>query len=119
MSISVYLAGLVLAILLASACLSAILIYFTPEGWLILTLFYSSLFIISTGLLTLMGLAIRWFSQKKKIVRQLEISFRQAVLLSLILISALILQSQRVLAWWHLLFLVALIGLTEWWLAKK
>ncbi len=122
MNISVYLAGLVLAVLLASACLLAILIYFNPfsANWLIFILFYLSLFIVSTSLLTLIGLAIRWFSQKRILPNhQLEASFRQAILLSLILISALILQSQRILTYWHLLILVALIGLTEWWLAQK
>jgi len=122
MSISVYLAGLILAVLLASACLVAILVYFDPfsANSLILTLFYLSLFIVSTSLLTLIGLAIRWFSQKRILPNhQLEASFRQAILLSLILISALILQSQRILAWWHLLILVALVGLAEWRLAKK
>ena len=122
MSISVYLAGLILAVLLASACLAAILVYFDPfsANWLIFTLFYLSLFIVATGLLTLIGLAIRWFSQKRILPNhQLEASFRQAILLSLILISALILQSQRILACWHLLVLVALVGLAEWRLAKK
>jgi uncharacterized membrane protein YidH (DUF202 family) len=130
MNLSVYLAGLVLAILLASACLTAILVYFDPSsaGWLILVLFYLSLFIVSTGILTLIGLAIRWFSQKRilrsrsparRANHQLEISFRQAILLTLILISALILQSQRILAWWHLLVLVGLVGLAEWWLVRR
>jgi hypothetical protein len=122
MSISVYLAGLILVILLASACLAAILVYFDPfsAGWLVFILFYLSLFIVATGLLTLIGLAIRWFSQKRILPNhQLEISFRQAILLSLILISALILQSQRILAWWHLLILVALVGSLEWRLTRK
>jgi hypothetical protein len=130
MNLSVLLAGLVLATLLASACLAAILIYFSPTsaGCLILTLFYLSLFIAATGLLSLIGLAVRWFSQRRilrqrastgRLSRQLEISFRQALLLSSILTSVLILQSQRLLAWWHLIVLVGLVGLAEWWLAKR
>jgi len=130
MNSSVLLAGLILATLLAGACLEAILIYFNPfsAGWLILTLFYLSLFIATTGLLTLIGLIIRCFSQRKtfrqrtsasRLGRHLEISFRQAILLGSILVSVLILQSQRLLAWWHLIILVGLAGLAEWWLAKK
>lgn len=121
MNLSVYLAGLVLATLLASACLVVILINFDPQAvdWLIITLFYLSLLISSTGLLTLIGLALRSFSKKIQLFRQLEISFRQAFLLSLILVSALILQSQRILAWWHLIILIGLVGLAEWWLAKR
>ncbi len=130
MNLSVLLAGLVLATFLAGACLAAILIYFNPlaAGWLVLVLFYLCLLVTVTGLLTLVGLAVRWFSQRRalhqkvsssRLSRQLEISFRQALLLSSILVSVLILQSQRLLAWWHLIILVGLVGLAEWWLAKR
>jgi len=130
MNLSVLLAGLVLATFLAGACLAAILIYFNPlaAGWLVLVLFYLCLLVTVTGLLTLVGLAVRWFSQRRalhqkvsssRLGRQLEISFRQALLLSSILVSVLILQSQRLLVWWHLIILVGLVGLAEWWLAKR
>ncbi len=128
MNLPVYLTGLVLATFLAGICLAAILVYFDPNSAsaLVLILFYLSLFIGITGLFTLIGLSIRRISQKRKFplplsrfLRQLEVSFRQGLLLSLVLISALILQSQRILAWWHLLVLVALVGLAEWWLAKR
>lgn len=128
MNLSVYLTGLVVAVLLASACLAAILIYLspTPISPSILILFYLSLFIASTGIFTLAGLFIRWISHRKRfflsvnrVFRQLEISFRQGLLLSVILISALILQSQRVLAWWHLVLLVGVVGVAEWWLSHR
>ncbi len=130
MNLSIYLAGLVLTTFLASACFIAILIYFNPDSstLLIFILFYLSLFISSAGFFTLMGLIIRWFSQKKilrlrpsmnKIISELEISFRQGLLLSVILISVLILQSQRALAWWCLIILVGLAGLIEYWLERR
>ena len=128
MNLSVLLAGLVLATLLAGACLAAILVYFDPtvSGSLIFILFYLSLLITSTGIFTLIGLFIRRISQKRRFpvlpsraIRQLEVSFRQGLLLAVILIAALILQSQRVLAWWHLIILVGLVGLAEWWLARR
>ena len=128
MNLSVLLAGLVLATLLAGACLAAILIYFDPtvSGSLIFILFYLSLLITSTGIFTLIGLFIRRISQKRRFpllpsraIRQLEISFRQGLLLAVILVAVLILQSQRILAWWHLIILVGLVGLAEWWLAKR
>ncbi|NQV00583.1 MAG: hypothetical protein HQ537_00440 [Parcubacteria group bacterium] len=130
MNLSIYLAGLVLTTLLASACLVAILIYFNPNSsdLLIFILFYLSLFISSTGVFTLSGLIIRWFSQRKtlrlrssinKIINQLEISFRQGLLLSVILIAVLILQSQRALTWWYLIILVGLVGLIEYWLGRR
>ena len=128
MNLSVLLAGLVLATLLAGACLAAILIYFDPivSGSLIFVLFYLSLLITSTGIFTLIGLFIRRISQKRKFpllpsraIRQLEVSFRQGLLLAIILLAVLILQSQRILAWWHLIILVGLVGLAEWWLARR
>ena len=128
MNLSVLLAGLVLATLLAGACLAAILIYFDPivSGSLIFVLFYLSLLITSTGIFTLIGLFIRRISQKRKFpllpsraIRQLEISFRQGLLLTIILLTVLILQSQRILVWWHLIILVGLVGLAEWWLARR
>lgn len=128
MNLPVYLMGLILATLLAGICLAAILVYFDPisSSSLIFILFYLSLFISSTGLFTLFGLFIRRISQRRRFtlsvsqaIRRLEISFRQGLLLSIILVTALILQSQRVLAWWHLLVLVGLVGLAEWWLMKK
>lgn len=128
MNLSVLLAGLVFATLLAGACLAAILIYFDPivSGSLIFVLFYLSLLITSTGIFTLIGLFIRRISQKRKFpllpsraIRQLEVSFRQGLLLAIILLAVLILQSQRVLAWWHLIILVGLVGLAEWWLTKR
>jgi len=128
MNLSVLLAGLVLATLLAGACLAAILIYFDPivSGSLVCILFYLSLLITSTGIFTLIGLFIRRISQKRRFpllpsraIRQLEVSFRQGLLLAVILAAALILQSQRVLAWWHLIILVGLVGLAEWWLARR
>ncbi|MCG2809095.1 MAG: hypothetical protein L6275_02015 [Candidatus Portnoybacteria bacterium] len=128
MNLSVYLSGLFIAVLLASACLAAILIYLSPApvSPSILTLFYLSLSIASTGIFTLTGLFIRWISHRKgfflsenRVFRQLEISFRQGLLLSVILVSALILQSQRALAWWHLILLVGIVGIAEWWLGHR
>jgi len=128
MNLSVLLAGLVFATLLAGACLTAILIYFDPivSGSLIFVLFYLSLLITSTGIFTLIGLFIRRISQKRKFpllpsraIRQLEVSFRQGLLLAIILLAVLILQSQRILAWWHLIILVGLVGLAEWWLSRR
>ncbi len=128
MNISAYLMGLVLVVFLASACLAAILVYFNPSssGVHIFTLFYLSLFTSTTGVFTLIGFLIRQFSRKKRFsmpegqaIRNLEISFRQGLLLSVILIALLALQSQRILSWWHIVALVGLVGLAEWWLMKR
>jgi len=128
MNLPVYLAGLIFAVVLAGGCLAAILIYFDPHtsDLLIFILFYLSLFIGFTGFLASIGFFIRKISRRRKTslptkqaLHNLEVSFRQGFLLSIILIVALILQSQRILTWWHSLILVAIIGLTEWWLSRR
>ncbi|MEA2113688.1 MAG: hypothetical protein U9P63_03485 [Patescibacteria group bacterium] len=128
MKLSVYLSGLIIAVLLASACLAAILIYLSPDmaNPSVFILFYLSLFIAATGIFTLIGLFIRWISDRRgfslsvnRAFRQLGISFRQGLLLTVILISALVLQSKDILTWWHLPLLVGMVGLAEWWLSRK
>jgi len=128
MKLPVYLAGLIFAVILAGGCLAAILIYFNPDtsDLLIFILFYTSLLITSASFLALIGFFIRRISRKRKTplplkqaLHNLEVSFRQGILLSIILIVALILQGQHILIWWHLLVLVAVIGLIEWWLSRR
>lgn len=128
MSLSACLIGLVLVSIIASVCLITILIYCEPvsSGAFVFILFYLSLLASSTAILTLIGWFIRRISRKRRFplqlsqaIRQLEVSFRQGILLAAILIAALILQSQRTLMWWNLLVLIGLVGLSEWWLAKK
>ncbi|PIP15949.1 MAG: hypothetical protein CO003_00110 [Candidatus Portnoybacteria bacterium CG_4_8_14_3_um_filter_44_15] len=128
MNLSGYLAGLVLVVFLAIACLTAILVYFSPQTSSagVFSLFYLALLISAAGIFTLIGFFIRQISRKKRIplsqgqvVRNLEVSFRQGFLLSIILVSVLILQSQRLLYWWDLAALVGLVGLAEWWLMKR
>jgi len=115
-------------VFLAIACLTAILVYFSPQTSSagVFSLFYLALLISAAGIFTLIGFFIRQISRKKRIplsqgqvVRNLEVSFRQGFLLSIILVSVLILQSQRLLYWWDLAALVGLVGLAEWWLMKR
>ncbi len=128
MNLPVYLAGLVFAVLLAGGCLTAILVYLNPisSDLLVFILFYLSLFIGSSGVITLIGFFIRRISRRRRAslpieqaIHNLEVSFRQGLLLSIILIVTLILQSNRILTWWYLLILVGAIGLIEWWLSKR
>lgn len=128
MKLPVYLAGLVFSVLLAGGCLTAILLYLDPNSSniLVFILLYLSLLISLAGIFTLMGFFIRRISRRRKsslpiklAVNNLEISFRQGTLLSVIFVIALILQSQRILAWWYILILVFLISLTEWWLSRR
>lgn len=128
MNLLAYLVGLVLVSIVAGACLSAILVYFNPftSGLLVFISFYFSLFIVSASVFTLIGWIIRIISKKrrsplpkKEAIHRFEVSFRQGMFLSAILIASLILQSQKVLSWWNLLILVVVVGLSEWWLSRR
>ncbi len=127
MNLPVYLAGLVFAVILAGGCLIAILLYLDPNSSNILTfiLLYLSLLIALAGIFTLTGFLIRRISRRrstlpvKVAINNLEVSFRQGILLSIIFVIALILQSQRVLSWWYVLVLLILITSVEWWLSRK
>lgn len=124
MSLPVYLVGLACATLLAWLCLIALLVYFEPlaAGLSILILFYLSLFIGASGTLFFIGFSLRRISQRRGVASrpkflvwgQANTSFRQGILLAIILNGALILQSQKMLTWWSLLILVAMVGLVEW-----
>ncbi len=128
MNLLTYLIGLVLVSFLAGACLTAILIFFNPfsSGLFIFILFYLSLFISSASIFTLIGWIIRVLSKKRKYplpkkeaFRRFEVSFRQGIFLSVILVFVLILQSMDILFWWSLLLLVLVIGLFEWVLSRR
>lgn len=118
MKMSVFLIGVVSTTLLALACLTAILIYLEPSADLMtMSLFYLSLFVSVGGGLTLIGLIVRRLSRKSRstlsVNRQLWDSFRQGILLAVILTGALILQSRNLMTWWSLIILVGVIGLIE------
>lgn len=120
-----YLIGLLLISFIALSCLVAILVYVDPgsANWMVFFLFYLSLFIAVTGVFASFGWLTKRLSRKKVSkslsFRYLEISVRQGVLISLVLVCVLILQSKRVLEWWHILFLLSLIGAAEWWLSDN
>ena len=119
MKMSVFLIGIALTTLMALACLVAILVYLEPSSsdFLIMSLFYLSLFISVSGFLSFVGLLVRRLSRKSRtalsVSCQLWDSFRQSVLLAIILVGALLLQSKSLVYWWSLLILVGSIGLIE------
>lgn len=76
-------------------------------NWLGFLLFYISLFIALSGLITVLGFLIRFVVLKKGLAFNLvKLSFRQSFLLSSFLILALFLQANGFLNWLNLLFLV-------------
>ena len=76
--------------------------------------FYISLFFSLLGTFSIIGSIIRKKLVKKDILfRQVVISFRQAILFSLLIATALFLQSGRILTWWNILILVATLSVIE------
>lgn len=77
--------------------------------------FYASLFMALTGTFSIMGFASRVVVLRKYdlIARQVAISFRQAVMLALLIVVALFLQGRSLLTWWNALLLVALLTVLE------
>lgn len=112
----VYLFGMSLATAVAWFCLGAVLFSFEPvkNGLIIRILFYGSLFIGVSGILTLIGFLLRRIRQKEEIAfYQMSISFRQGLLLAIILVGSLLLQSQGLLHWWSVVILLGVVGLAE------
>lgn len=80
-----------------------ILVYSSPKdaSSLIILLFYSSLFLWVGGVLALLFFAWRaWRKTNTNQAETLRASFRQAALLSSLLVAVLVFQSLKVFSWW-------------------
>ena len=83
-------------------------------------LFYLSFFIAVAGLFISAGFYLRKLIIKNKILyRLLRTSFRQGILISLILTGLLLLQGFRILNWISGIFLVVIILVIEIYLGRK
>jgi len=69
-------------------------------------LFYFSLFLALLGTASVLGFLIRVWLKKKPIFKQVEIAFRQAIWLGLLVSSIFILKGLNLLRWWNALFLI-------------
>ena len=84
-------------------------------GFLALIFFYVSLTFALIGTFSILGFLFRWRILKtdELAYKGVNIASRQSVLFTLLIIAALILQSQRYLTWWILLILIVFAGLIE------
>jgi len=77
-------------------------------------LFYLAVFFVLSGIFNLILLFIRRiFLGHEMAVENIELSFRQGILLAIIAIGILILQSYQMLVWWDALLVVAGVFLIE------
>jgi|SRR6185503_6894896 len=94
--------------------LFSILMFTSPEnaGTLILFFLYLTVFLSSLGLFLLIGLGLRLKFALQTYPKTLEISFRQSLLLAILITASLLLQAERLLLWWVeiilILFLVSI-----------
>ncbi len=116
MSFRAYILFMILATAIFCGALVIVLFSVDPykADFFSLSLFYLSLFFSLTGIISITGSILRRFFVKDKVLfRQVITSFRQAVLFSSLLIICLFLQSQRLLTWWNILFLIAALAVME------
>jgi len=122
MSLKKYIVGMVLATIFCWTAWGLILFYIDPEvaGPTGLVCFYFSLFFSLIGAFTLIGLGFRiWFSHKEIVFAYVGVSFRQAVLLSIVFVGCLVLQQFRVLNWWDGTLFALSIGLLEFYFMRR
>ncbi|MCH7759213.1 hypothetical protein IID20_02565 [Patescibacteria group bacterium] len=76
-------------------------------------LFYFSLFLAIVGTGSIVGFIIRMKLKNKPVFKQVEISFRQAIWIALLVILIFIFQGLNLLRWWNTLFLVLFLVFLE------
>ena len=83
-------------------------------GLLAFLFFYLSFALALTGTFSVAGLLWRWrFSKDEMAYKQVRIASRQSILFALVMVTTLILQSQRILSWWSLLILLVVAAVVE------
>lgn len=100
---------------LAAFSLAAI-INFTDPGQsspVTFVFFYLSLLLFCLGCFTLLGLGLRQWLLPGRYVKNLGNSFRQALLLALLIVISFVLLAQRLLFWWVELTLVLFFAAVE------
>lgn len=90
-----------------------VIFYISPEssGWIGFLSFYLSLFLALTGTASLIGFLARTiFVKKEALFKYMGVSLRQAILFSLLVTFALLLQGNRLFKLWNVILLI--LGLT-------
>jgi len=122
MTLKKYLIGMMISTIFCWISWGMILYYVDPSstGVVGLSAFYVSLFFALIGLLTLVGFYMRvWFSKNEILFAHVGPAFRQAILLSLVLVGSLLLQSFRLLTWWDGGLFIASVALLEFYFLSR
>lgn len=109
------------ATLLSAFSLVSIIMATNPEEASVATFcfFYLSIFLLSFGCFTLLGLGIRRWLAPKMFVQNYFVSLRQAVLVALLVVASLMLLGHHLLFWWVEASLVLLLLSVEFFMSLK
>jgi hypothetical protein len=112
---------LIFGTLLAAFSLGSIITFTDPgtTGFITLTFFYVSLLLTSLGVFTTVGVVIRYAFFGGMYVTNLSHSFRQAMLVSFLIIVSLILLRLGLLFWWVEITLIMFLVFFELFLSLK
>lgn len=116
MTLRAYILGMRVVTLISLAALGGIVIYIDPKNstWIGMALFYLAAFFSIGGIFNLLLLLLRRKLLGEEVaVDSVGLSFRQGILLAIIVLCILFLQGLRLLVWWDALFVVAGVFLIE------
>jgi len=87
----------------------------TSSRSVVFVVFYVSLFLAIAGTISVAGFLSRVMilGKRLRLSRQVAVSFRQAIIVSIMAIAALLLQSKSMLTWWNASLIVAAMTLLE------
>jgi len=120
MTLKLYTWGMKISTILSFIALGLVIYYIDPEQSALASqgLFYLSIFLAVTGLVTLFFTSLRKKGAGSKLSQQeaslyIVTNFRQGALVALLVVILLVFQSVRILTWWDGLLVVAGIFIIE------
>lgn len=122
MSLKKYIIGMIFATIFCWMAWGLILFYLDPAaaGLIGIVCFHFSLLFALIGSFTIIGLCFRIFlSHNEVLFAHVSVSFRQGVLLSIVLVGSLIMQQFRILNWWDGSLFAVSIGLLEFYFMSR
>ncbi len=106
-----------LATIIAWVGFFTIIFNFDPQeaNWVIFLLFYLALFLSVSGTLSIVGFFARILLLRKRSIARYLVreSFRQAIIVAVVLVVTLILQAVRILTWWNMVLLILAAAILE------
>lgn len=116
MSLKRYLITMAMGTAIAAVSWVMVVLFLDPgsTGLIGLLLFFSSFWLTVFGVASIAGFVVRWIFQRREAsFRLVAVSFRQAILVAVLLTGSLFLQSQQLFNWWTVLSLIVFLSLVE------